>query len=82
MKYFTNGKNVKTYSSKGTATPDHVIRIKSKPLVIDLTKEKITNIEKTIVKAVQKYKEDYKKYFNRNNINQYYLNDMSHFLIS
>ena len=59
-------KNYKIFTQQGPVTPDHVIRIKSKPLVIDLTKEKITNIEKTIVKAVQKYKEDYKKYFNRN----------------
>jgi len=27
-----NGKNVKSYSSKGTATPDHVIRVKPFPL--------------------------------------------------
>ena len=29
-----NGKNVKTYSAKGTATPDHVIRVKPFPLII------------------------------------------------
>ena len=29
-----NGKNVKTYSTKGTATPDHVIRVKPFPLII------------------------------------------------
>ena len=28
LKYFMNGKNVRSYSSKGTATPDHVIRVK------------------------------------------------------
>ena len=34
LKYFINGKNVKSYSSKGTATPDHVIRVKPFPLII------------------------------------------------
>ena len=29
-----NGKDVKTYSSKGTITPDHVIRVKPFPLII------------------------------------------------
>ena len=29
-----NGKNVRSYSSKGTATPDHVIRVKPFPLII------------------------------------------------
>ena len=29
LKYFINGKNVRSYSSKGTATPDHVIRVKT-----------------------------------------------------
>ena len=36
LKYFINGKNVRSYSSKGTATPDHVIRVKPFPLVIKL----------------------------------------------
>ena len=34
LKYFINGKNVRAYSSKGTATPDHVIRVKPFPLII------------------------------------------------
>ena len=37
LRYFINGKNLKTYSSKGTATPDHVIRVKPFPLVITPT---------------------------------------------
>jgi len=34
LKYFINGKNVRSYSSKGTAPPDHVIRVKPFPLII------------------------------------------------
>ncbi len=43
LKYFINGKNVKFYSAKGTATPDHVIRVKPFPLVI--TPKKNSTIE-------------------------------------
>mgnify|MGYP007000179916 CR=1 len=34
LDYFINGKDVKKYSNIGTATPDHVIRVKPFPLVI------------------------------------------------
>ena len=44
LKYFMNGKNVRSYSSKGTATPDHVIRVKPFPLII--TPKKNSTIEK------------------------------------
>ena len=37
IKYFMNGVGVKKYSHRGTVTPDHVIRIKPYPLVIDIT---------------------------------------------
>ena len=40
-------KNYKIFTQQGPVTPDHVIRIKSKPLVIDLTKEKITKLKYT-----------------------------------
>ena len=43
LKYFINGKNVKNYSSKGTSTPDHVIRVKPFPLII--TPKKNSSIE-------------------------------------
>ena len=43
LKYFINGKNVRSYSSKGTATPDHVIRVKPFPLII--TPKKNSTIE-------------------------------------
>ena len=37
------GKMLRSYSSKGTATPDHVIRVKPFPLVI--TPKKNSSIE-------------------------------------
>ena len=67
LKYFINGKNVKTYSSKGTATPDHVIRVKPFPLII--TPKKNSSIEEfktTAKKAFENYRKKYIHYFNVN----------------
>ena len=67
LKYFINGKNVKSYSSRGTATPDHVIRVKPFPLVI--TPKKSSSIEefkKTAKKALENYRKKYIHYFNVN----------------
>ena len=61
------GKNVKSYSSKGTATPDHVIRVKPFPLVI--TPKKNSTIEEfklTTKKAFDDYRKKYVNYFNVN----------------
>ena len=63
---FFSHPDLKKFTQQGPVTPDHVIRIKSKPLVIDLSKEKTENLEKVIIKSIQNYKDDYKKYFNRN----------------
>ena len=68
LEYFINGKTVKNYSSKGTATPDHVIRVKPFPLVISLKKN--SNIEEfkvTAKKAFDNYRKKYINYFKVNN---------------
>ena len=67
LKYFINGKNVRSYSAKGTATPDHVIRVKPFPLII--TPKKNSSIEefrKTAKKAFENYRKKYIQYFNLN----------------
>jgi len=67
LKYFINGKNVRSYSSRGTATPDHVIRVKPFPLVI--TPKKNSSIEEfktTAKKAFENYRKKYTHYFNVN----------------
>jgi len=67
LKYFMNGKNVRSYSSKGTATPDHVIRVKPFPLII--TPKKNSSIEEfktTAKKAFESYRKKYIYYFNVN----------------
>jgi len=67
LKYFINGKNVKSYSSKGTATPDHVIRVKPFPLVITPKKNStIKEFKLTAKKAFNSYRKKYVNYFNVN----------------
>ena len=67
LKYFMNGKNVRSYSSKGTATPDHVIRVKPFPLVITPKKNSTIEEFKLIAKrAFDNYRKKYINYFNIN----------------
>ena len=67
LNYFINGKDIKRYSNMGTATPDHVIRVKPFPLVI--TPKKNSNIKefkKLAEKSFKDYRKKYIKYFNTN----------------
>jgi len=67
LKYFINGKNVRAYSSKGTATPDHVIRVKPFPLIITPKKNcSAKEFEITAKKAFRNYRKKYTHYFNVN----------------
>jgi rhamnose utilization protein RhaD (predicted bifunctional aldolase and dehydrogenase)/NAD(P)-dependent dehydrogenase (short-subunit alcohol dehydrogenase family) len=67
LKYFMNGKNVRSYSSKGTATPDHVIRVKPFPLIITSKKNSsINDFKLTAKKAFDNYRKKYIDYFNVN----------------
>ena len=66
---FVNSKNLRKVASIGTSCPDHFLRTKRLPMILpplsDLIKceNKIDNIIKT---HLNKYKEDYKKYYKRN----------------
>ena len=67
LKYFINGKNVRSYSSKGTVTPDHVIRVKPFPLIITPKKNSsIDEFKTTAKKAFENYRKKYINYFNVN----------------
>ena len=67
LKYFINGKNIRSYSSKGTATPDHVIRVKPFPLIITPKKNSSINDFKFLAKkAFKNYRKKYINYFNTN----------------
>ena len=60
--------------SKGPVTPDHVIRIKAKPLIL---KNKKNYSNAYLKNALTKYVLDYKKYFNKykNNIKNSKISD-------
>ncbi len=67
LKYFIDGKNLRTYSSKGTATPDHVIRVKPFPLIITPKKKStVRDFEATAKKAFENYRKKYIQYFKTN----------------
>jgi len=67
LKYFMNGKSVRSYSSKGTATPDHVIRVKPFPLIITPKRSfSIDEFKVAAKKAFENYRKKYINYFNVN----------------
>ena len=67
LEYFINGKNIRSYSTKGTATPDHVIRVKPFPLIITPKRNStIAEFEISAKKSFSDYRKKYIKYFNIN----------------
>ena len=67
LNYFINGKEVERYSSIGTATPDHVIRVKPFPLVIKPKQNSnLEDFKKLAEKSFKDYRRKYVKYFNTN----------------
>jgi len=65
LKYLSHP-NLKEYSSRGPVTPDHVIRTKSKPLILNLNNIKKENLNSFINKEIDKFKKDYHNYFLKN----------------
>ncbi len=69
IKYFMNGKDVKTYSSKGTITPDHVIRVKPFPLIISPKKSSsLSDFQQIAEKEIKSFRKKYLSYFNQNKL--------------
>ena len=66
---FVNSSNLKKVASVGTSCPDHFLRTKRLPLVLpsltELEKNE-KNISEIIEKNLDKYKQAYTKYYNRN----------------
>ena len=66
---FVNSSNLKKVASVGTSCPDHFLRTKRLPLVLPSLTELEKNEKKIsdiIEKNLDKYKEAYTKYYNRN----------------
>ena len=68
---FVNGKDIRRYACQGTATPDHVIRTKQKPLISPGPETGGLNaFRKGTARALDRYVKDYQAYFKRNNRRQ------------
>lgn len=68
VKAFVNGGDVARYACQGTATPDHVIRTKPKPLIVGPPESgDLAGFAKSAEKALKKYIRAYRAYFARNN---------------
>ncbi len=63
---YLNSKNINIFSQRGPVTPDHVIRIKPKPIILNLVNDSKKKLEKTISNSINSFKKNYIKYFNRN----------------
>ena len=71
---FLTKKNLKELIQRGVATPDHVIRTKSYPLLIQplstdelITEDDINYWKNNLDKDLQLYIDEYKNYFNKHN---------------
>jgi rhamnose utilization protein RhaD (predicted bifunctional aldolase and dehydrogenase)/NAD(P)-dependent dehydrogenase (short-subunit alcohol dehydrogenase family) len=65
---FVNGAELKRYSQAGVVTPDHTIRTKSWPMILDPPDDrKITDFKRLARAAAQAYFANYRAYFARNN---------------
>ena len=66
-KEFASSKECETWSQIGTATPDHVIRTKQKPLLLDLQQwQDPDKLRKEVSQALNAYCESYHQYFETN----------------
>ncbi len=66
---FVNSQNLKQVSAIGTSCPDHFLRTKRLPMVLPSLTELVKNenkIESVIQSYLNKYKDAYTKYYNRN----------------
>jgi len=68
IKAFVGGKHLGRYANQGTATPDHVIRTKHKPLIVPAPEQgKLDEFSNGAAIVMHQYISDYHSYFVRNN---------------
>ena len=67
---FVQGRELERYSQSGVVTPDHVIRTKARPLIVPAPEAgKLDDFRTRAKIAVERYVDDYRAYFARNNAN-------------
>jgi len=68
VRAFVDGRELGRYATAGTATPDHVIRTKAKPLILPPPEAgRLDNFSTAAGRAMTDYEKAYGKYFARNN---------------
>ena len=66
---FVNGHDLARYGQQGTATPDHVLRLKPKPLIVPAPDaEDLEGFAAAARQAVDAYQQNYRDYFARHNV--------------
>ncbi len=71
VRAFVDGRDLGRYSQQGTATPDHVIRTKQKPLIVPApVAGDLDAFTAGVRAALGAYQKDYHAYFARNNKRQ------------
>jgi rhamnose utilization protein RhaD (predicted bifunctional aldolase and dehydrogenase)/NAD(P)-dependent dehydrogenase (short-subunit alcohol dehydrogenase family) len=71
IRNFVAGADLARYSQQGTATPDHVIRTKGRPLILPAPEAgKLAEFRAGAAAAFEAYKAEYRAYFARNNAKQ------------
>ncbi len=71
VRAFVDGKDLKRYATQGTATPDHVIRTKQKPLIVPAPEAgDLDGFAKAAKRALAAYAKSYDAYFERQNKRQ------------
>ncbi|MEK9629346.1 MAG: bifunctional aldolase/short-chain dehydrogenase [Nitrospinota bacterium] len=66
-KAFASSQECVTWSQVGTATPDHVIRTKQKPLLLNLKQwQEEVELREEVTSALETYYENYHQYFKTN----------------
>jgi rhamnose utilization protein RhaD (predicted bifunctional aldolase and dehydrogenase)/NAD(P)-dependent dehydrogenase (short-subunit alcohol dehydrogenase family) len=66
IRNFINGADVKRYATAGVATPDHTIRTKNWPLVLEAPRQ-AADFTASTTAAAAAFMEDYRRYFARHN---------------
>ena len=65
-----NNKKLEFFLNKGVVTPDHVIRTKPNPMIINFDRCKnLEDVKKTLDRKFIAYKKNYEDYFNKNKSN-------------
>ncbi len=67
IRQFVGGKDLARYAQAGPVTPDHVIRIKPKPLILPPPKVGGGNFQKELLKEAARFSDRYRAYFEKHN---------------